>query len=59
MSTHIIGFVSPENENYKKHAKVLKSSFLKYQKVYIKFDLLILGKTMATLKQFEVTQYLI
>lgn len=23
MSTHVIGFVSPENENYKKHAKVL------------------------------------
>jgi len=23
MSTHIIGFVSPENENYKKHAKVV------------------------------------
>ncbi len=23
MSTHIIGFVSPENENYKKHSKVL------------------------------------
>jgi len=23
MSTHITGFVSPENENYKKHSKVL------------------------------------
>jgi hypothetical protein len=25
MSTHIIGFVSSENENYKKHAKVLNA----------------------------------
>ena len=23
MSTHVTGFVSPENENYKKHSKVL------------------------------------
>ena len=23
MSTHVIGFISPENENYKKHSKVL------------------------------------
>ena len=25
MSTHVTGFVSPENENYKKHAKVLNA----------------------------------
>ena len=25
MSTRITGFVSPENENYKKHAKVLNA----------------------------------
>lgn len=27
MSTAITGFVSPENENYKKHAKVLNACF--------------------------------